>query len=238
MPDENLNITTNGLVLPKLEYLHIEDLSFNVLDLFMEALAPGSYHVTVNLYPAFSEGYFRSEEDLLNQSPVASEDEICAVLRTVKIDKLIICLDDHCLWSSNTGLRTLLKSVPGVKTLIMNFYTVDHNLLKALKQPPRPPSWQSTRNDLFPKFETIEFHCSTVPSSLGDLKKGFRDLLASHPVKKMSLGVYFDDKGTEASLDEGNEVIDWFKATVPEFHLYRRQTDPPEMISSWQLWDN
>ncbi|KAG8725894.1 hypothetical protein FRC11_001241, partial [Ceratobasidium sp. 423] len=87
----------------------------------------------------------------------------------------------------------------------MNFYKLDQGVLQALTRPPMPPSLESTRNDRFPKLETVEFHCPTFSSPHSDLKKGFRDLLASHPVKKMVLRIHFEDKETDASLDEGDE---------------------------------
>ncbi|KAG8689967.1 hypothetical protein FRC11_014620 [Ceratobasidium sp. 423] len=235
MPDEDVNVPVNGLVLPKLEFLHIEDLYFNVLDLFMKVLAPGPYHLTVNLHPAFRVGYVRSADDFSPQLIEASEEDICALLRTVEIDKLIIHPADDCLWT-DTGLHTLLKSTPRVKTLIMNSYYLEQEVLKALAQPPRPPSSESAHGDLFPKLETIEFQCCVFLSPLGELKEGFRDLLASHPVKKMALGIYKDEEA-EALLNEGSEVIEWLKTTVPQFQLYRQQTDSPDIISSRQLWD-
>ncbi|KAG8684826.1 hypothetical protein FRC11_011550 [Ceratobasidium sp. 423] len=144
VPNKGVYVPANGLVLPMLESLYIEDLSFNIFNIFVKVLAPGSCNLTVNLSPAFTEGHVRSGDDLPTQFIMAEDDEIHTLLGTAKIDKLIISADDNCLWSSVTGLRSLLKYMPRVKTLIMNFYNLDQDVLKALKQPPRPPLWKST----------------------------------------------------------------------------------------------
>ena len=56
MPDE-VDVSENTLVLPNLESLYTEDLSFNLFRLFTKVLAPGPYRLTGNLYAKFSEGY-------------------------------------------------------------------------------------------------------------------------------------------------------------------------------------
>ncbi|EUC60899.1 hypothetical protein RSOL_374740, partial [Rhizoctonia solani AG-3 Rhs1AP] len=235
------NITTHipvgdVSILPHLESLYIEDLCLSMFSIFMTFITPGSYHLTLNLYPSLSTSYFTVDGTPDIRATFASYAQVCAILRLIKIDKLIICMDESNPWSSATGLRALLKSVPKAQTIVMNSYHLDMDILRAFRQPPRPPSWESTRDDLFPKLEVIEFHCSTIESPLGDLKKDIKYLLASHPVRRMVLGVHYHVEN-EAPLDEDNETIVWLKATVPEFYLFPEQHDPPEKTIVWQLWD-
>ncbi|CAE6439940.1 unnamed protein product [Rhizoctonia solani] len=222
---------TKKLSLLKLESLYFEDLPFNILEIFITTIAPGSYHLTVNLFPNFFQSESASDIFESPQVVVAIDDEICALLGRVTIHKLMLLKGNWGLWESTTGLRSLLKSLPTVKILVLDGFELDQDLLKALEKPSKS---QVTRS---PEFETLEFHCTTIKFPLEALRHGFKSLLASHRIKRLVLGRSYEDESKELAGGEFDGLVEWLKAQISHLSLYEDQTSGPEMYDKWQLWD-
>ncbi|CAE6388787.1 unnamed protein product [Rhizoctonia solani] len=214
-------------ILPHLECLYIGDVCINIFNLFIKAIASGSYRLTLNITPAFITRYYLSNNS--TSSPKFANvdcDEFCASLHLAKINKLVIGMDKR-MWSTPTGFRALLKSLPELKTIVLNYCSIESDILKAFRQPPRPSGCKVS----FPRLEVIEFHRSAFGSPLGQLKKEFKDVLASHPVQRMILGMHFEE------VQEDDPMIRWLKTTVPEFRLFPMEDVASELCSTWELWD-
>ncbi|KAH7332996.1 hypothetical protein B0J17DRAFT_677156 [Rhizoctonia solani] len=179
--EDNPRRLARKLIFPNLESLHLGDLNFNVMHSYRSTL-----DLTIELFtsfhtpdPEYSWGY---------QTKDNTSDDISELLRTAAVNELRLSMEEGRIWERSITLRDLLKSVPTVKNLILNDSQLDPDTLRALKQPPRPRRWAYTHGDIFPKLETLEFHCATIPSSLIALRTGFEDLLTSHPIKRMIIG--------------------------------------------------
>ncbi|KAG8680968.1 hypothetical protein FRC11_001750, partial [Ceratobasidium sp. 423] len=239
LTDENrTKAPSQTLSFPKLESLYLADLNFNILQLFMEVISPGSYYLTVGLTAESCASFFFPGPDIdwAYEYVDHTSEEVCDLLRAASIDKLILTTHHGCVWDEAADLRALLKSVPTVKTLVLNSCSLSLVTLKALKQPPRPPRWAHTRNDIFPKLECIEFQCSTISSSLSDLKIGFKHLLIGHPIQRMAIGRSCGS-GKTPPIDEHDEIIEWLKSKIPRFLFSGEQDEPPNDFDTWQLWD-
>ncbi|KAG8719116.1 hypothetical protein FRC11_003421, partial [Ceratobasidium sp. 423] len=172
---------------------------------------------------------------------IASKDGIYAQLRHTKIAKLVLNREKDSAWDSPAELHTLLGSVPMVKTLVLNFFNLNQDTLKALNQTPGSPLGTNSSDNIFPKLENVEIYGCTIKCPLRDLRPGFQGLLANHPIQRLMLGRYVEDlkSGTELDSIEGEdeEVIEWLESAVPRFRWLPQQMDAPEMIEAWQLWD-
>ncbi|CAE6424317.1 unnamed protein product [Rhizoctonia solani] len=231
----NTTIPPGQVSLPKLEHLHLERLHFNVLKFLLSSIASGPYRLTLNLY----------EEVFLNRFPVANTQmmvtkaQICEFLKGVPIHKLILWGNVRFFWSTRIGLRCLLKSVPGLKTLVLNYFDLGMDLLPALKQPPAPKS--VARETFFPILTRLDIHGAWLDVPLADLKPEFKDVLRSHHIQQMIFGgtqVRRFPWGIEsAPLDASDEVFGWLKRNIPKFTVSCKPEQSPEATDMWRLWD-
>ncbi|KAG8701546.1 hypothetical protein FRC11_012074, partial [Ceratobasidium sp. 423] len=178
--------------LPKLQSLYLESLHLNILVLILSLLSPGSYHSTLCIW----EGTFRNLIGVSETEDVGLEN-VCNALEPFPIHKLIL----GAIETTGTRLHRLLASMHALKTLILNFFQLNEELLQALC-PPRVP------NTNFPKLHTIEFRAATL---LND-GEGFKAIVASHPIRSLVLG---GDIARESEwhrvLSGDEEIVKWLK---------------------------
>ncbi|KAG8738978.1 hypothetical protein FRC11_001015, partial [Ceratobasidium sp. 423] len=187
--EEDEAISPDTVPLLKLESLHLERLHFNFLELLLTSIAPGLYHLTLNPGEEICSNY-PSNDDII------SSEDICTLLEGMMVHKLILSVDELGFWETAKGLWSTLKSIPGVKTLVLNFYDLDQDILKALKLP-KPQSGASTHNKKFPKLDALEIYGAMFHTQLSNLNAGFKGLLAYHPIRRMVIGgnVQVEDSG-------------------------------------------
>ncbi|CAE7211824.1 unnamed protein product [Rhizoctonia solani] len=219
----------------KLELLHLERLYFNVLKLILSYIARGSYHLTLNLNEETYQEYPDDEEE----EPVSAK-RLNALLKTAAIDKLILSgYYEHFPWTSPTGLQDVLRSVPGLKTLVLNHYSITPQLLTSLQPPPN--SNFPAQNDVFPQLTRLEIHGASFAVPLADLKPGFEAVFHSHQIQTMVLGGTFRPEPSADDgepLDENDDVVEWMRRNVPRFHFSRdSRVSRPEGVYEWRLWD-
>ncbi|CAE6385577.1 unnamed protein product [Rhizoctonia solani] len=214
---------------PKLKSLHLESLPFNFLEMILHVIVPGSHHLTLN----------PCDEINYNYPPdnVIEVEVICQLLRGIKVHKLILSMEEEGFWGTARGLRKMLKSVPTLKSLALNFYDIDRDMMMALT--PKTQSGRPTQYGNFPKLELLEIYCATFPMQLGDIKLGFKALLKLHNLQKMVLGGSLQGSDDQEGhlLDESYEFVTWLRSNISEFHLCLDPEYVPELLVLWELWD-
>ncbi|KDN33747.1 hypothetical protein RSAG8_13160, partial [Rhizoctonia solani AG-8 WAC10335] len=215
--------------LPKLEFLYPERCELETLDLILSHITRGSCHLTLNMRPA-PEYNYDPEGD-------AFADSIYAFLKSAPVDKLILWGNSHLPWKLATGLQRALESIPGLKTLVLNDFIVNLDLLMALKQPPTPKLAMDTGTS--PKLTRLEIHGASLAASLLDLKPGFEAVFKSHQIQKMVLGGSFRSApGVDGTpIDENDEVVGWMRRNVPHFSISCEAGRVPDEADIWELWD-
>ncbi|CUA70762.1 hypothetical protein RSOLAG22IIIB_09092 [Rhizoctonia solani] len=223
-PDVPLEVVS----LPKLEFLYIERGRLDAVDFILSHIAPGSYHLTLNLHAVSPQNSFDSDESEANM--------FYAFLKSVPVDKLILQGGGNSPRELKTHLRRTLESIPGLKTLVLNDYTVDPEVLMGLERP-RPKS--PMNNDTFASLTRLEFHNASLETSLIDLKPGLEAAFQSHRIQKMAFGARFGSSpGVDGTpVDENDEVVRWMRDSVPQFDLSSEPARMPEAWDHWRLWD-
>ncbi|KAG8704143.1 hypothetical protein FRC11_010172, partial [Ceratobasidium sp. 423] len=177
------------IALPKLQSLVLQDLWFNVLELFLLVIAPGSHHLTlgltsravqiVHLYDTSGVHHYRSEKVEL--------DDLIALLSRANFDRLFLAGDRgnvvNNIWLDGPGLRKLLASVPCLKELGMHDWNFDEDFC----------TWRFTistsTSDIkrgqftFPSPEVLELTEVMITD-----EKGFKRLLVNSSIQRMVLG--------------------------------------------------
>ncbi|KAG8682183.1 hypothetical protein FRC11_000156 [Ceratobasidium sp. 423] len=235
-PDQSADIRVS---FPKLKSLYLEDLYPGVMALFLTSIAPGSYRVTVNLsntsiWKHQTADIFLVNTDEMYDSAHADVASMCNSLAPFPIDQLILGIHPPT-WTTKFGLHTLLKSVPKLKSLVLNNFELHNEFVEALLPP--PASEGNEGEILFPRFETVEFRSAVLIDRLERLK----DVIAHHPVQCLVLGgvVRVLDVGVgDSPLEGGEEIVQWLKARVPGFRLIQGRVHTADSTDmGWQLWD-
>ncbi|CAE7227110.1 unnamed protein product [Rhizoctonia solani] len=223
---EDRDIVAGTITLPKLRTMYLESLPYNFLDLLLTVIAPGSYQLTlrprINIYINYP------------SETLVGENDICNLLRKRPVHKLILSEDEHEFWELESGLHTVLESIPALKVLILRYYRINSNSLKALVQ--------TQGHSAFPKLEVLEAHVSTFYVPFDDLKEDFAHMLEHHPIRRMVIGGKVPleaDSGLvdETPLDETNDTIRWLKTRIPQFCVAGDEDDVSALAEGWQLWD-
>ncbi|CAE7061088.1 unnamed protein product [Rhizoctonia solani] len=223
---------SGAISLPKLEILHLEHLHFNILQFVLSAIAPGSYHLVLNPLEETAFDYVSGSE-----SKRVSEDRICTYFSGIKVHKLILWGQRQFFWSTKAGLTRLLKSLPSVKTLVMNYYPTNLDTLAALKRPPTP---EVEKESNFPILTRLEMHGAYVEVPLAQLKGALNNILESHQIQCMVFGGSFvlDQRvPITEPLDKDDEVFEWLNLKVPRFTKSPEPGKAPEATDMWRLWD-
>ncbi|EUC62649.1 hypothetical protein RSOL_424750, partial [Rhizoctonia solani AG-3 Rhs1AP] len=226
----NSTVPLEIVSLPKLEFLYLERGFLNVLNFILSHIARGSYYFTLNLHASTARKYpLQVEGD--------DVDLLHAFLASVSIDKLILQGHVDSSWTFPAGLRHILQSKPSLKTLVLNDFIVEPDLLMALKQ--HPTSASPIDIDIFPRLTQLELHNASLAPSLAALKPEFETEFESHRIQTMVLGGRLRlAPGVDGTpLDEDDEVLGWMRHDVPQFSLSGEPKRTPEARDDWQLWN-
>ncbi|CAE6481761.1 unnamed protein product [Rhizoctonia solani] len=223
-PDSTIswNSLSGRFSFPKLETLLLQDSNFTAL----------------KLLPTCRQIHLPDDEP---ENP--NIEEIYALLRRVEVNALILkgdSIDDS--WLDSAGLRSLLKSLPALRTLKITHWDLPENNLPALK---RPRGGRKGPSQSFSNFNDLHL----VDVQLWETK-ALKQLVSSHSLQKMELsGIYIKevpiDEETDSEVQEWDEFtedfrsVKWLKNTVPQFRLARNihETDDHDFQQDvWRLW--
>ncbi|KAG8748190.1 hypothetical protein FRC11_012097, partial [Ceratobasidium sp. 423] len=218
-PTKHPNVT-----LPKLQSLLLYDLPFHILESFIPAIAPGSYHYTLGLTrKALHNDYLTDTYD------VDRLDALAALLKLVKIGKLVLTGAPRLSWLDELGVHRVLASMPSLKELYMVYWT--------FLPPPGagllPSAIAATGRGEFvlPVLESLEL----IRTEIVD-EGQFKNLLANISTRKMVLGGYTVEGENRTELKGDEDIVDWLKGSVPDFRLASSRYFPDEAeVPEWTL---
>ncbi|CAE6500141.1 unnamed protein product [Rhizoctonia solani] len=222
--DSLIQAVPNTFALPKLKTMHLENLPYSFLDLLYTVIARGPYRLTLIPGETFFYNYPLEE--------TVAEEDIYDLFERRPVHTLVVAREDQGFWEVESTLRTLLRLVPALKVLTLNFYEFDRSLLKCLAR--------ARGCSAFPKLEVLEIHASVFPMSLEELKEELSHILEHHPIKRMVIGGRIPSPTNpkdEKLLDEDNDTIRWLKTKVPQVYVSADVDNPPTFAEKWQLWD-
>ncbi|KAG8704016.1 hypothetical protein FRC11_010289, partial [Ceratobasidium sp. 423] len=221
------------LSLPKLQTLFLEDLDYDVLELVLGSIAPGSHRLV--LYLKDSSTIINEDEE--TQEPVDFTN-LCELLEQVAVDTLM--LEGKWSWVpplDHIQLRMLLSSVPRLKTLKLTSWMFKKGDWDALTRP--------TRHDPTPFPNLEELHLSHAEFFDVD---GIKRAVESHSIRKVVIGACVreqtgteeddssDQDGGPSLQDTRADIVQWLKTVVPEVRLNVPEYDPPEFKERrWKL---
>ncbi|EUC60735.1 hypothetical protein RSOL_362260 [Rhizoctonia solani AG-3 Rhs1AP] len=229
---ETLN-AQQTISLPKLQSLLLENLSFNVLKQVLTSIAPGSHQIKVALTPRSERTHFRSDHSDSDESVDEFLDDEFGfgeggVVSKSVLDLLAssnvhtILLDAHkreAPWVQAPKLRSLLRSLPSLKTLIMVSWKWDLGAIRALERPD---------SGSFPNLEGL----CIVGGYITDSNRLPHEV-ATHSLQTMILDSH---PGTLVGGDRG-QIARLLKRVVPDFRLVRGLEQMDEFnYDSWRLW--
>ncbi|KAH7332717.1 hypothetical protein B0J17DRAFT_709718 [Rhizoctonia solani] len=182
MLDDDPGMISSSVSFPKLKTLYFESLPFNFLKLLIGFIAPGSYQLTLNPCDDIHSNYPSDEW--------VEEADICALFRRRPVHKLILAVEEQGFWELGKGLRSVLRTVPQVNILVLNYYDISRDILKSLVPRSKPGLPGSTHpNDTsYPKLQVLEIHGATFRSQLRELRPDFWKILSHHPIQRIVLG--------------------------------------------------
>ncbi|KAL5633533.1 hypothetical protein ACGC1H_003880 [Rhizoctonia solani] len=224
------------ITFPNLESLFLRDLYFNTLEHLLPAISPGSYCLTLFLTRKSLEANVTRdapEDEAEDFEPeLVDVGELGSVLVQTRVDTLMLSgVWDGC-WLTGPEIRTLLYSIPSVKTLKMDNWDLDQAIWRALR---RSPAARYHPEDLwFPALENLHLCRANILN-----QRGLKNMVTSHPIQRMVLGAAHTDikQGLSEWLCDDDSIVTWFKANIPAFHLVKSTYQPPEFRSHvWQLW--
>ncbi|CAE6474345.1 unnamed protein product [Rhizoctonia solani] len=226
-PGETVSLARSvpKVAFPKLQYLLLSDLPFNVLEFFLLAIAPCSYHLTVDI-----------SKQTLNISGgdhwamgQVSPGDLAALLSPVDIDSLYLLrgpLDAVDLWLTGSGFRQLLGSTPRLKELTINGWVFDTAFCNGLC-PLSPDESES------PNLEILRF----LNARISD-EEGFKRIATGIPAQTMVFGGYIEaGSGKWVEPKGDNDVVSWLESNIPSLRLVDSNYKSLEFSSdAWLLW--
>ncbi|KAH7339437.1 hypothetical protein B0J17DRAFT_627540 [Rhizoctonia solani] len=217
------------IMLPNLQSILLEELYFNTLELLLRWLTPGSCRLTLYLTGHSTEVLLGNSEE-----ETVGIEKLCSLLRPITVDTLALSGDDPPVYT----VRSLLESMPTLKSLKIQLWVLDSEGRDALKRPePQTTSFESNTG-VFPKLEQLHV-VRLVVGHEGEkmLEEGLKDIVVSHSIQKMVLGDVYHDYLNAKGLQGNEPICVWLRTNVPEFHLNRAFIHAPEFYSHiWQLW--
>ncbi|CAE6498040.1 unnamed protein product, partial [Rhizoctonia solani] len=168
-------------------------------------------------------------------------EEICDFLFQFPVYKLVLGTfewDDAQSWVEK-NLGPVLGSMPTLKTLVLDSYTLSHNILQALSEPRRTHSGNQVGKVL--NLKNIEFFRAKVRNG----GAGLRSLLESrvHSIQRLVLGGTIEHESLAwSSIQESDEVVDWLKKNIYNICLVRADRGAPDIMRTLlelqlELWD-
>ncbi|EUC57213.1 F-box-like protein [Rhizoctonia solani AG-3 Rhs1AP] len=191
--DKCVTRSKSQVVFPKLQTLGLGYLSFNVMEFFLLAIAPGSYKLALDITPA-SLKFLRSRQPIQSMTP----DDLAELLFPISIDSLSLhrgrSLDDFEPWSEGSGLQRIIRSIPKLKKLALIGWDFDADFCKGLYQ----GEWTC------PELEALKLFWTRVSNEVE-----FKKLLIRIPSQTMTLGGYLLTKEGPVAFEGGQDMVEW-----------------------------
>ncbi|KAH7339168.1 hypothetical protein B0J17DRAFT_768153 [Rhizoctonia solani] len=199
------------IILPALEYLYLEDLYKDLLNLILDSIAPGSHHTTLHLTGKCIRTYPPRDNEVLG----FHDSRLC----DFKIDTLMI---GHNLGGHEAAIRPLLEMLPTITSLYLDCLTLSPSGLRSIINPADPHNTGPGHG--FPRLNKLYIGQSFFPdiSGLDTLK----EVVASHPIIELGLGVGISQHTADGEIrlhhiQDPHEPLDpireWFLRTVPRW---------------------
>ncbi|CAE6510191.1 unnamed protein product [Rhizoctonia solani] len=192
---------SHAFTLAKLQSLALEDLTFHTLKSLLQSINPASYRTTLsitqNTTPTRSMGSWDR----------AHYPDLCDLIRQIAVDTLII---DITFYTPPPVLREILSSVPGLRVLRLNGWSLQRGDSEGLKRP------EGHNQIPFPNLS--ELHLYNIVTWSADAAKAITKI---QPIKRMVIG---RDRGFDHY-----SLIELLKSVVPDVSL----GDQDESESCW-----
>ncbi|KDN46728.1 hypothetical protein RSAG8_04108, partial [Rhizoctonia solani AG-8 WAC10335] len=217
---------------PKLQTLLLKDLDYSALQILQGSLTPGPYHTTLCLTEKITYIHEPREEPT-----IVDFKDLCKVLKRISVDKLVLCgeWEEKKAWLDHTGLRSLLQSLPTVKTLIMSYWKFHKDgPYRAAQSSSISAHRENTHHELL-EIPQGGLACSRTTSIR---RKGIqesnyaqmldvevlRSVVPSHKLQEMSLSgcvapAHKNNSDTEDMDTDGSNSADDFKDSI-DWHCF------------------
>ncbi|CAE6457794.1 unnamed protein product, partial [Rhizoctonia solani] len=228
-PTETTDLTMRPTVtFPKLQSLLLQDLYFNVLEFFLLAIFPGSYHSTVTLSAGAFEVIYSD-----GSSERISLDNVTRSLALGSIDTLFLPrgpVDDRA-WLKGSEIRKLLEAMPKLRILKMHGWHFHEDFCSGLCPPETAgsPSYGFS----IPKLELLQLTGVTIRN-----QELFKHILVTISPQSMILGGFIRSQdGKWAQLTEDDGIVEWLNTNVSGFRRVDLNYDTASLqAESWQIW--
>ncbi|CAE6485785.1 unnamed protein product [Rhizoctonia solani] len=214
---------------PKLQTLLLQDLDYNALRILQGSLAPGPYHTTLCLTEKITFIHEPRKEPI-----IVDLRDLYKVLKRISVDKLVLCgeWEDKNAWLDHTELRSVLQSLPTVKTLIMTYWKFRKEDLLALERPRSGGKGSKRATVRFPSLTAMYLEDAQM------LDVGpFRSIVPSHKLQKMSLSGCVrptpknnPDNEIDTDMDTDSDGAGDFKDSIDWHDL-----DPKDKVVKWLM---
>ncbi|CAE6507451.1 unnamed protein product [Rhizoctonia solani] len=226
-----------NIVFPKLQTLVLQNLLFNVLELLLLVIAPGSHHLTLNITNQVVQTLHLFDPTGFDSYEAVEPDRLIALLSRFNIDRLsLLGWPYEPNWLTGLEVRRLLDLLPGhgSKEMELDGWRIDQDFCRELSTTATSTSENERGNLVVPRLESLEFR----RVSLSD-EEGFKRLLGSIPVRKLA----FEDsalligEGDWKSLEGDEDIIKWLTYNVPGL-CFIPATHMPTLnrTDGWPLW--
>ncbi|KEP46844.1 F-box-like protein [Rhizoctonia solani 123E] len=228
---ETTNLTMRPTVtFPKLQSLLLQDLCFNVLEFFLYAISPGSYHSTIALSARAFEIIYSD-----GSSERVGLDNVTRPLALGKIDTLFLprgSVDDRA-WLKGSEIRKFLEVMPKLRVLKMHGWHFYEDFCSGLC-PPDTSESPSYGLSIF-KLELLQLTGVTIRN-----QELFKHMLVTISPQSMILGGFIRSQdGKWAQLTEDDGIVEWLNINVSGFRrvdLNYNDDTASLNTESWQIW--
>ncbi|CAE6450920.1 unnamed protein product [Rhizoctonia solani] len=210
---------------PNLQSLSLRDLWFDVLELFLLKIVPGSYRLTLVLTEKVV-GIL----DEFNLPTSVGVDKLVILLSHVQVNTLILDRGHSTVgpWLDGLALRRLLDSTPRLEELGIHGWRFDGRFCRELL--PSPNSDTDDGTPVFPRVDKLHLTAAKILDA-----ERFKHILANISTRTVVLGGR--SRAGELSMDElhlDKKFADWLKCNVPGARLVSSGFLPAVMrIKEW-----
>ncbi|CAE6458553.1 unnamed protein product [Rhizoctonia solani] len=211
---------------PSLDWLLIEDLTYNALLTALGHISPGSHCLIL-----FLSGQAIELEGEPNMSRLM---KLTTRLKDHHVDTLILSEEWGRGRLSHFGIHTLWHSLRGLKSLKLSGWTLGESECRTIISPQVKGTQLGDKS--FPHFQCLDLSRVQIRD-----EEQFKQVVTSYPIRRMVLGGSICKSATEPPefepLQENHPIINWLRLNVPDFTLRSEYALPSEHFSSvWQLW--
>ncbi|CEL61632.1 hypothetical protein RSOLAG1IB_04382 [Rhizoctonia solani AG-1 IB] len=224
--------------LPKLQSLHLFDLYSNTLEPLLETIGLSTRSLTLLLSSKCFRAHRLSHGELGDEEPwdvysIGSPERLCYFVKNVAVETLML---DGVWWMKKNALRSLLESMPALKTLKIDNSPFTRDVCIALERPCEGET--GPREASFPLLESIHvtrcvFHA--------EVEETFKKVVVGHRLREVVLGgslryIASDGMPILRALETFN-LVNWLEVNVRAFHLLGESHCSPEFYqNAWRLW--